>query len=101
MKKDGVKGLIKVINASHNGQSEETFNSAVRNWIDTARDPKFNKLYKEVIYLPMLELLTYLRSHDFKTFIVSGGGADFMRVWSDETYGIHPYQVMKLKMENP
>ena len=94
MKKDGVKGLIKVINASHNGQSEETFNSAVRNWIDTARDPKFKKLYKEVIYQPMVELLAYLRANEFKTFIVSGGGADFMRVWSDETYGIPPYQVI-------
>lgn len=94
MKKEGVKGLIKLVNASHNGQSEETFNQAVRNWIDTARDQKFNKRYKEVIYLPMVELLNYLRAHDFKTFIVSGGGADFMRVWSDEAYGIPPYQVI-------
>jgi hypothetical protein len=94
MKKEGVKGLLKIINASHNGQSEETFNSAVRNWIDTARDPKFNKLYKEVIYQPMVELLAYLRANDFKTFIVSGGGADFMRVWSNEAYGIPPYQVI-------
>lgn len=94
MKKEGIKGLIKLLNASHNGQSEETFNTAVRNWIDTARDKKFSKLYKEVIYLPMVELLKYLRAHDFKTFIVSGGGADFMRVWSDEAYGIPPYQVI-------
>lgn len=94
MRKEGVKGLLKIINASHNGQSEETFNSAVRNWIDTARDPKFNKLYKEVIYQPMVELLAFLRANDFKTFIVSGGGADFMRVWSNEAYGIPPYQVI-------
>ena len=94
MKKEGIKGLIKLLNASHNGQSEETFNTAVRNWIDTARDQKFNKRYKEVIYIPMVELLNYLRAHDFKTFIVSGGGADFMRVWSDEAYGIPPYQVI-------
>ena len=94
MEKEGIKGLIKLVNASHNGQSKETFNTAVRNWIDTARDQKFNKPYKEVIYLPMVELLNYLRAHDFKTFIVSGGGADFMRVWSDEAYGIPPYQVI-------
>jgi len=94
LKKEGVKGLTKLLIASHNGQSEETFNTAVQNWIDTARDQKFNKLYKEVIYLPMLELLNFLRAHDFKTFIVSGGGADFMRVWSDEAYGIPPYQVI-------
>jgi len=94
MKKEGVKGLLKLISASHNGQSEETFNAAVRNWIDTARDPKFNRLYKEVLYQPMLELLTLLRVNGFKTFIVSGGGADFMRVWSEEAYGIPPYQVI-------
>jgi phosphoglycolate phosphatase-like HAD superfamily hydrolase len=94
MKKQGVKGLLKLISASHNGQSEEKFNLAVRNWIDTARDPGFNKLYKEVIYQPMLELLVYLRANGFRTFIVSGGGADFMRVWSDEVYGIPPYQVI-------
>ena len=94
MKKEGIKGLTKLVNASHNGQTEEAFNTAVRNWIDTARDQKFNKLYKDIIYLPMIELLNYLRAHDFKTFIVSGGGADFMRVWSDEAYGIPPYQVI-------
>ena len=94
MKKQGVKGLLKLINASHNGQSEEMFNSAVRNWIDTARDTKFGRLYKEIIYQPMVELLSYLRANEFKTFIVSGGGADFMRVWSEEVYGIPPYQVI-------
>jgi phosphoglycolate phosphatase-like HAD superfamily hydrolase len=94
LKKEGVNGLLKLINASHNGQSEETFNTAVRNWIDTAMDPNFHKLYKEVIYEPMVELLAYLRANEFKTFIVSGGGADFMRVWSNEVYGIPPYQVI-------
>ena len=65
MKKEGTKGLLKVINASHIGQSEEIFNAAVRNWIDTARDQKFNKLYKEVINLPMVELLACLRANNF------------------------------------
>jgi len=94
LKKEGAKGLLKMMDASHNGQTEDEFNTAVRNWIDTAKDQKFKKLYKEVIYQPMVELLAYLRAHHFKTFIVSGGGADFMRVWSDEAYGIAPYEVI-------
>ncbi len=94
LQKAGVPGVFKLVNASHNAQSETAFNQAVRNWIDTAKDKKFGKLYKENVYLPMVELLGYLRAHDFKTFIVSGGGADFMRVWSEEVYGIPPYQVI-------
>jgi len=94
LKQAGVKGLLKVIDASHNGQTEDEFNTAVKNWIDTAKDKKFNRLYKEVIYQPMVELLAYLRAHDFKTFIVSGGGADFMRVWSEEAYGVPSFQVI-------
>jgi len=94
LKKEGVPGLLKVMSASHNNQTETEFNLNVRNWIDTAMDPRFGKRYKETLYLPMLQLLEYLRAHQFKTFIVSGGGADFMRVWSDEAYGIPPYQVI-------
>lgn len=94
LKKAGIKGLQKVLTLSHTGQTEDAFNTAVRNWIDTARDQKFRRLYKEVIYQPMVELLAYLRANEFKTFIVSGGGADFMRVWSDEAYGIAPYEVI-------
>lgn len=94
LKKAGVKGLLDVVGASHNNVSTEAFNQSVRTWIDSAKDRKFNRLYKEVIYLPMLQLLEYLRAHGFKTFIVSGGGADFMRVWSEEAYGIPPYQVI-------
>ncbi len=87
-------GLKKVMAVTHTGLSTEAFDQAVRNWIDTAMDARFGHLYKEGLYQPMLELLTYLRAHDFKTFIVSGGGADFMRVWSDEAYGIPPNQVI-------
>jgi len=94
LKKAGVPGLLKLVNASHNQQTEETFNKAVQNWTDTAKDKKFGKLYKENVYQPMVELLNYLRANDFKTFIVSGGGADFMRVWSEDAYGIPPYQVI-------
>ena len=94
LKKAGVPGLLKVINASHNEQTEETFNNAVKNWIATTKDKKFGRTYKELIYLPMVELLEYLRANDFKTFIVSGGGADFMRAFAEETYGIPPYQAI-------
>jgi phosphoglycolate phosphatase-like HAD superfamily hydrolase len=92
--KAGMPGMLKLINASHNNQTDDEFNRAVRTWIDTAKEKKFGRLYKEVIYQPMVELLNYLRAHDFKTFIVSGGGVDFMRVWSEEAYDIPPYQVI-------
>jgi len=94
LKKAGVPGLLKVINASHNEQTEEAFNNAVKKWMETAKDKKFGKTYKELIYLPMVELLEYLRANDFKTFIVSGGGADFMRAFAEEVYGVPPYQVI-------
>jgi len=94
LKKAGMAGLLKLFDASHNNQTETAFNLAVRNWTDSAKDKKFGKLYKEIIYQPMIELLNYLRAHDFKTFIVSGGGVDFMRPWVEEAYGIPPYQVI-------
>jgi phosphoserine phosphatase len=63
-------------------------------WIASARHPKFNRLYTDVIYQPMVELLEYLRANGFKTFIVSGGGVEFMRVWAEKVYGIPPEQVI-------
>jgi hypothetical protein len=92
--KAGVPGLLKLIDASHNNQTEAEFTRALKNWMATAKDKKFDKPYNEVIYQPMVELLDYLRDNNFKTFIVSGGGADFMRPWTEETYGIPPYQVI-------
>ncbi len=94
LRKAGMKGLLKVVGASHSGMTETDFDKSVRNWIDTARDRKYGRLYKELTYRPMVELLSFLRDNGFKTFIVSGGGADFMRVWSEEAYGIPPYQVI-------
>lgn len=94
LKKAGIPGLLKVINASHNNQTEEVFNQSVKKWIDTTKNKKFERTYKELIYQPMVELLKYLRANDFKTFIVSGGGADFMRAFAEETYGIPPYQAI-------
>jgi hypothetical protein len=94
LKKAGLKGLFDVVATSHQNLSTDSFNTSVRHWIDTAKDRNFNNLYKDVVYLPMVQLLEYLREKGFATFIVSGGGADFMRVWSDEAYGIPPYQVI-------
>jgi phosphoglycolate phosphatase-like HAD superfamily hydrolase len=94
LKQAGMKGLMKLVGASHTGMTAAAFDSAVRKWIDTAQDRRFAKPYRQLLYQPMLELLQYLRANGFKTFIVSGGGADFMRVWSDEAYGIPSYQVI-------
>ena len=90
----GVPGVFKAVNASHTGMSEQEFESAVKAWLDTAKNKKFKRGFDELVYAPMLELLDYLRENDFKTFIVSGGGADFMRAFAEEVYGIPPYQVV-------
>jgi hypothetical protein len=89
--------------ATHAGMTTDEFDKIVRDWIATAKHPKTGRLYSEMIYQPMLELLRYLRANGFKTFIVSGGGIDFMRVFSERVYGIPPEQVIgssgKLKFE--
>ncbi|MDN3204794.1 HAD family hydrolase [Algoriphagus sediminis] len=90
----GEEGLLKIIGASHSGMTAEEFALSVNSWINSARHPKTGLLYKEMVYQPMLEVLEYLRAHDFKTFIVSGGGIDFMRPWTNEVYGIPPEQVV-------
>lgn len=92
--KAGKKGLAKMMALTHADLSAEDFAASVKAWLDTARDGKFRQPYNKVVYLPMVELLEYLRAHGFKTFIVSGGGADFMRVWAEDAYGIPPYQVV-------
>lgn len=90
----GEEGLLKIVMATHSGISEEDFAKEVTDWINTARHPKTNLLYKEMVYQPMLEVLEYLRANGFKTFIVSGGGIDFMRPWTQEVYGIPSEQVV-------
>jgi phosphoserine phosphatase len=70
------------------------FAGLVADWLTTARHPRFNRPYNELIYQPMVELLAYLRGNGFKTFIVSGGGVEFMRVWAEQAYGIPPEQVV-------
>ena len=72
----------------------EDFTKAVTDWTATARHPRFNRPYTELVYQPMLELLAYLRANGFKTFIVSGGGIEFMRPWTERVYGIPPEQVV-------
>jgi phosphoglycolate phosphatase-like HAD superfamily hydrolase len=90
----GERGLLEILAATHAGMTTEEFDRIVRDWIATARHPKTGRLYTGMVYQPMLELLTHLRSNGFKTFIVSGGGIDFMRAWTERTYGIPPEQVV-------
>lgn len=90
----GEEGLMKILAASHTGISAGEFARQSRKWLDSARHPQTGMLYREMVYQPMLELLGYLRDNEFKTFIVSGGGIDFLRVFAEETYGIPPEQVV-------
>ncbi|MFI0846055.1 HAD family hydrolase [Mesorhizobium sp. IMUNJ 23232] len=90
----GEKGLVELIMATHAGMTVDEFHKTVTDWIATARDPRFKKPYTELVYQPMLELLSYLRANGFKTFIVSGGGIEMMRPWTDRVYGVPPEQVV-------
>jgi phosphoglycolate phosphatase-like HAD superfamily hydrolase len=90
----GEKALLEVIAVSHSGMTTEEFEGIVKDWFAAAQHPRFTRPYNEVVYQPMLELLTYLRANGFKTFIVSGGGVEFMRVWVEKTYGIPPEQIV-------
>jgi phosphoglycolate phosphatase-like HAD superfamily hydrolase len=90
----GEPGLLDMMAATHVGNTTEEFERIVQDWIGSARHPKTQKLYTEMVYQPMLELLAYLRANDFKTYIVSGGGVEFMRPWVERVYGIPPEQVV-------
>jgi phosphoglycolate phosphatase-like HAD superfamily hydrolase len=90
----GEKGLLELVMATHAGMTAEEFSKIASDWIATARDPRFKKPYTELVYQPMLELLAYLRANGFKTFIVSGGGIELMRPWTEKVYGIPPEQVV-------
>jgi phosphoglycolate phosphatase-like HAD superfamily hydrolase len=90
----GEKGLVELIMGSHAGMSTAEFEAIVTDWLDKARHPRFKRRYTELAYQPMLELLAYLRANDFKTFIVSGGGVEFMRPMTEKVYGIPPEQVV-------
>lgn len=90
----GEKGILELVMSTHAGMSTAEFESIVKDWFATARHPRFNKPYTELTYLPMEELLEYLRANGFKTFIVSGGGLEFMRPMTESVYGIPPEQVV-------
>jgi hypothetical protein len=99
----GDKALVDIVMATHTGMTSEEFAGIVGRWFATARHPKYGRPYTECVYQPMLEVLAYLRANAFKTFIVSGGGVDFMRVITEKVYGIPPEQVVgsqgKIKFE--
>jgi phosphoglycolate phosphatase-like HAD superfamily hydrolase len=99
----GEPALFQIVMATHTGMTSVEFDQIVRDWIATAKHPITGRLYTEMVYQPMLELIGYLRANGFKTFIVSGGGIDFMRPWTEKIYGIPPEQVVgssgKVKFE--
>ena len=99
----GEPAIAQIVMASHSGMTTDEFDKSVRDWIGSAKHPKTGRLYSEMVYQPMIELLRYLRANGFKTFIVSGGGVEFMRVFSERVYGVPPEQVVgssgKLKFE--
>jgi phosphoglycolate phosphatase-like HAD superfamily hydrolase len=90
----GEKSIAELLMVTHVGMTTAEFEQTVKDWIATAKHPKTGRLYTEMIYQPMLELLAYLRANGFKTFIVSGGGVEFMRPWTEKVYGIPPEQVV-------
>lgn len=90
----GKKGLLELVMTTHAGMTTAEFEKIASDWLATARHPRFKRPYTELVYQPMLELLDYLRANGFKTFIVSGGGIEFMRPWTETVYGIPPEQVV-------
>lgn len=92
--KQGKAGLMQIVAVSHAGMSTEEFESNVSKWINNSQHPTKKKPYKEMVYQPMLELVKYLQDNQFKVFIVSGGGIDFMRAWAEDVYGIPKNQIV-------
>ncbi len=90
----GERALLEMAMATHAGTTTEEFEKIVSDWANTAKHPKSGKHFTEMVYQPMLEVLAYLRANGFKTFIVSGGGIEFMRPWTEKVYGIPPEQVI-------
>ena len=90
----GEPAIFQIVMATHAGMTTVEFEQIVRDWVATAKHPKTGKLFTEMVYQPMLELLAYLRANGFKNFIVSGGGIEFMRPWTEQVYGIPPEQIV-------
>ena len=89
-----MKDLEKILAATLTGMTVEEFQAEVKKWLKTAKDPRWHRPYTELTYQPMLEVMKYLRAHGYKTYIVTGGGQDFVRVYSEKVYGIPPEQVV-------
>lgn len=90
----GERSMVEILMVTHAGMTTEEFTKTVSDWVSTARHPVTKRPYTEMVYQPMLELLTYLRANGFKTYIVSGGGVEFMRPWTEKAYGIPPEQIV-------
>jgi hypothetical protein len=90
----GERSLTAILAATHAGMTTEEFSAAVTDWVESARHPRFKRRYTELVYQPMLEVLTYLRANGFKTYVVSGGGVEFVRVFAGQVYGIPPEQII-------
>jgi hypothetical protein len=95
----GMKAILDILVATHGGNTSDEFEQIVLDWIASARHPRTGRLYTEMVYQPMLELLDYLRANGFRTYIVSGGGIEFMRAWVEGVYGIPPEQVIGSSIE--
>jgi phosphoglycolate phosphatase-like HAD superfamily hydrolase len=94
MAKLSLRDLEKVLAATLSGMTVDEFDAEARKWLETARDPRWKRPYTELAYQPMLETLQYLRDHGFKTYVVTGGGQDFVRLYAEKVYGIPPEQVV-------
>ncbi|HPJ95094.1 MAG TPA: HAD family hydrolase [Deltaproteobacteria bacterium] len=90
----GLHGLLELVMATHTGLTTEEFERTVKEWLSSSRHPRFNRPFTDLVFQPMLELLAFLRANDFRTFIVSGGGIEFVRTFSEDRYGIVPEQVV-------
>jgi len=94
LKASGIEGVVELVMASHAGMTTDEFEAIVEDWIAAAEHPRFELPYTELVYQPMLELLNYLQANGFETYIVSGGGIEFMRPWAEQAYGIPPEEVI-------
>jgi phosphoglycolate phosphatase-like HAD superfamily hydrolase len=95
----GMKPVLELLVVANSGMSVGDYDTTIRNWLTSARHPKFKRPYTDLTYLPMRELLDYLRANGFRTFIVSGGSVEFMRPWAEQAYGIPPEQVVGSQQE--
>jgi phosphoglycolate phosphatase-like HAD superfamily hydrolase len=95
----GHKPLLELLAVANSGMTVQAYDQTIRDWLATAIHPKFQRPYTELVYVPMQELLAYLREHGFKTFIVSGGSVEFMRPWAEKAYGVPPEQVIGSQQE--